>query len=177
MDTTNIADQATATTALRKVRDDLAKAIDRADDTTGALRAAIVTARPAGILTVDQIADAIGRDRNFVDTTWSDYGQSTRNKQTRVAIQDVDDATHAAAVKTLSDAAWDHRRAHNDVNTLRAERDRVVAMVYASKLLGPSAISREVGIDRNHVLRVARKAGVAPMHRTNSKNQYSAAAK
>lgn len=172
---TKITDQATATGALRKVRDDLATAIDRADDTTGELRDAIVTARPAGILTVDAIADAIGRDRNFVDTTWSDYGQSTRNKQTRVAIQDVDDATYTAAVQKLADVAGRHRGAHGTVNVLRAERDRIVAMVYGSKLLGPSAIAREVGVDRNHVLRIARKAGIQPQHRTNSRNQYSKA--
>ena len=74
---TNIIDQATATGALRKVRDDLQKAIDTADDTTGALRDAIGKARPAGILTVDAIAEAI--------CVLSDAGQQSLKELERYA--------------------------------------------------------------------------------------------
>lgn len=172
---TQIIDQATATKALNKVRDDLAKATGQATDTTETLRDAIVRIRPLGVLTVDEMADAIGRDRNYVDSVWSAHGETQKGKQTRVAVQG--DEQQAETLRAqLSSAAHNQRGTANTVPVLRAERDRVVTMVYASKLLGPTAIAREVGVDRNHVLRIARKGGAAPAHRKGSKNQYTASA-
>ncbi|QBZ73550.1 hypothetical protein SEA_MISCHIEF19_65 [Streptomyces phage Mischief19] len=170
--TNEINDQTTATAALRKAQNDLVNAIGKADDGREALAAAIVNARPAGVLTVDEIGEAVGRDRNFVDTTWSQNGDSTRHAQTRVEVNATDEEREAA-VKVLADAASYYRTTKAAVPVARAERDRVVVMVYASKILGPSAIAREVGIDRNSVLRTARKAGVKPQHRVNIKNQFS----
>jgi hypothetical protein len=173
MDAT-ITDQSTATQALNKVRDDLAKANGNATDTMETLRDTIVRIRPAGVLTVDEMADAIGRDRNYVDSVWSAHGDTNKGKQTRVAVVEQQDGSLPAEYRQLADAAHNQRGAANTVPVLRAERDRVVAMVYASKILGPSAIASAVGIDRNHVLRIARKAGVAPVHRpTGAKNQHT----
>lgn len=171
----NITDQATATAALVKVRDDLAKATGNATDTMAALRTTIVATRPTGVLTVDEMAEAIGRDRNYVDSVWSSHGDTTKGKQTRVAA-DVTDEQRVTAIQTLADAAGSQRGAAGTVNVMRAERDRVVAMVYASKILGPSAIAAVVDIDRNHVLRIARKAGVLPVHRPagTARNQHTA---
>lgn len=170
-----IIDQATANAALIKVRDDLAMAVDNLMDTTDRLRDKVVDIRPKGLLTVDEMAQAIGRDRNYVDTIWSAHGETTKGKQTRVPVAEgtnPDDAR--AAYESLVYIGDYQRRAASSVSTARAERDRVVALVYGSKLMGPSAIAAAVDVDRNHVLRIARKAGVAPVHRTGSKNQYSA---
>lgn len=173
----NITDQATAKAALNRVRDNLAKATGNATDMMTALRDAIVKVRPLGVLTVDEMADAIDRDRNYVDSVWSAHGETKQGKQTRVAVvEDVDPGYRDRSFRYLADAAGNQRGTAGTVNVMRAERDRVVAMVYASKILGPSAIAAEVGIDRNHVLRIARKAGVAPVHRPagTARNQHTA---
>lgn len=171
---TNIIDQATARLALRTARDNLAAAVTFAEDAMDVLRDAIVRVRPSGRLTVDQMAEAIGRDRNYVDSVWSNFGGVIRGKQTRVSAADANESDALNAVETLASAAAKQRGAAKDVTVARAERDRTVALVYASKLLGPSTIAAEVLVDRNHVLRIARRAGVAPAHRKESRNQYSA---
>jgi len=169
---TNIIDQATATAGLGKARDGLAKSLAKADETMEALRQAIVDVRPSGLLTVDEMAEAIGRDRNYVDSVWSSAKQTNKGKQTRVLV--TGDAGEArAAVDRLKTVAGAQRNAAEAAKTARAERDRVVALVYSSKLLGPTAIASAVKVDRNHVLRIARRAGVAPAHRQGSRNQYS----
>jgi hypothetical protein len=167
-------DQATATAALIKVRDDLNDSVDNLCDRTDGLRDHVVRIRPQGLLTVDEMAEAIGRDRNYVDSIWSANGDTTKGKQTRVPVSEGVDAEAARfAYETLADAAGNLKRAASLVSAARAERDRVVSLVYGSKLLGPSAIAATVDVDRNHVLRIARKAGVKPVHRVGSKNQYT----
>ena len=172
--TAELRDAATATAQLIKVRDELTTAADNLTVRTDALWDHVVRVRPQGLLTVDEMAEAIGRDRNYVDSIWSAHGETTKGKQTRVPVAEgVDPGAARHAYETLADSANDLKRARNMVVTARAERDRVVALVYGSKLLGPSAIAAAVDVDRNHVLRIARKAGVKPVHRVGSKNQYT----
>ena len=169
-----INDQDTATRALNNARDTL-------DGVAGAyivagtvLRKLILEIRPQGILTVGEMAEAVGRDRNYIDSVWSSHGDTTKGKQTRVTVgTDADAVAARGAYDNLHQAADAQRKLAGSVRVARAERDRLVVMVYSSKLLGPSAISAAVGIDRNHVLRTARKAGVAPVHRAGTKNQYT----
>lgn len=172
--TTELRDQATATAALMKARDALNTAVDNLCNRTDGLRDQVVRIRPQGLLTVDEMAEAIDRDRNYVDSIWSAHGETTKGKQTRVPVGEGVDAEAARhAYETLADSAGNLKRAASLVSTARAERDRVVSLVYGSKLLGPSAIAAAVEVDRNHVLRIARKAGVKPVHRVGSKNQYT----
>jgi len=140
-----------------------------------ALRDTVVRERTAGVLTVAQIAKAIGRDRNAVDAMWSAYGRTVKGKQTRVQVQPLgaDDTLFAAKYTELELLADDHREAVNVVKDARARRDLMIAHVYEAKLLGPSAIADLACIDRNHVLRLVRKAGIAPAHRANPRNQYT----
>ncbi|AMD42800.1 hypothetical protein SEA_XKCD426_59 [Streptomyces phage Xkcd426] len=173
-----ITDQDTARRALNKVRDDLKRAVDSLSDRTDDMRDKVVATRPKGLLTVDEMAQAIKRDRNYVDSIWSAHGETTKGKQTRVPVaEDADPERARFEYESLVNVAADQRRALGLVTTARAERDRVVALVYGSKLLGPSAIAAAVDVDRNHVLRIARKAGVKPVHRTGSKNQYTTTSK
>ena len=168
----NIIDQATAQNTLRTVRNNLNGAITTADDAINVLRDLIIRFRTSGVITVEDMAKAVGRNRNYIDSVWSNYGQTRKGGQTRVAVIGGSDAAREAAGK-LSAAAGFQRKSADLVTVARAERDRVVGFVYASRLLGPSAIASEVGIDRNHVLRIARRAGHAPAHRQGSRNQYS----
>lgn len=170
-----LADQATAYSSLGQVRNELHNAVTAADAAMDKLRELIVQIRPTGVLTVEQMAEAIGRDRNYIDSTWSAFGGTTTGKQTRVSAAAVSEAESRAAAEALADANKAQLKAADRVKSARAERDRVVAMVYASRILGPSAIADAAYIDRNHVLRIARKAGVAPVHRPASRNQYSPA--
>ncbi len=174
---TEIIDQATATATLHRVRDNLDKATVAADHATKALRDGVVAIRPTGILTVDQMAEAVERDRNYIDSVWSSYGDTTKGKQTRVS-KNASEVEVAVAEDRLASLADAQSGAAATMSTARAERDRVVAMVYASKILGPSAIAAAVEIDRNHVLRLCRKAGMAPMWRNAgaARNQHSAKA-
>lgn len=170
-----VADQNTAASSLRTVRDNLANALEAAEAAMTALRDQIVLIRPTGLLTVDEMAEAIGHDRNYVDSIWSARGETQKGRQTRVTpVQGADETDRQTAAWNLDKAAQRQRATAEAAKTARAERNRVVALVYASKLLGPSAIATEAAVDRNHVLRLARKAGVAPMHRQGSRNQYSA---
>lgn len=169
-----VIDQATARSALIDARISLNQAIYDADSATDRLRERIVALRPSGVLSVDQMAQAVGRDRNYIDSVWSTHGEVTKGKQTRVAPIAEDDRAVDRAATELTNLARELKNSTDRVTVARAERDRTVAMVYASKLLGPSAIAAEVGVDRNHVLRIARRQGVGPAHRAVSRNQYSA---
>lgn len=167
-------DQSTARAVLNRVRDDLSAAVLSLTGRTDHIHSLIIATRPSGLLTVDEMAEALGRDRNYVDSVWSASKSTTVGKQTRVPVSEHADPEKARwSYEALSDAAAELVKARSTVVTARSARDRAVVSVYASKLLGPSAIAAEVGIDRNHVLRIARKAGVKPVHRTGSKNQYS----
>lgn len=174
-----VTDEGTAVAALRKARLDLATAKINSDDAMADLRDLIVAIRPTGRLDVHQMAAAIERDRNYVDSVWSIYGETEKGRQTRVAppVQ-LDGAAYLKALdesyQALAAANKAQRKAAADLKDARAARDWLVAVVYASKILGPTDIAREVGIDRNHVLRLARKAGVDPAHRPDARNQYSA---
>lgn len=167
----SIVDEATAKAALNKARDSLANAVIAAAGAMQDLRREIVAYRPSGVITVNEIATAVGRDRNYVDSIWSTYGTTAKGKQTRVA-PDVEELEkqHRSAVQLLTDVADAQRSAARMVNGMRVERDRTVAMVYASKILGPSGIADAVGVDRNHVLRIARKANITPVWRTDGTN-------
>lgn len=171
----DLVDQATAEATLVRVREDLRQCVADAEFAVDNLRQMIVVVRPTGLLTVDQMAEAIGHDRNYVDSVWSNFGETRKGKQTRAggSCDVVQGDALEQAWKPLADASRAQVAAAAKARTARAERDRVVAMVYASKLLGPSAIAAAVDVDRNHVLRIARKAGVAPVHRTGTRNQYT----
>lgn len=172
-----VMDAATVTSALNKIRDDLATAVDNQAEASLALRNLIIVVRPSGALTVDRMAAAVGRDRNYIDSVWSSHGATEKGKQTRVAPLGGDSED---VFKRLADAAARRVSANKAVSTLRSERDRLITMAYTLKaqdtgvkVIGPTGIAAAVGVDRNHVLRIARKAGVGPAHRTNSRNQYS----
>lgn len=170
---TNLPDEATARIQLNKLRDDLAIAVDNLSERASDVVDLVIKYRPSGLLTVDEIGKAVGRDRNYVDSVWSLHGETTKGKQTRVTVDNPDPNAARWAYESLVDAAANLVRATQIVKDVRAERNRVMSLVYAAKILGPSAIAAEVGVDRNHVLRVARKSGVAPVHRTDAKNQYT----
>lgn len=172
-----LTDQATAEAALVKVRDNLIKARDDYQAKHDALKALLIDIRPRGLLTVNEMAEAAGRDRNFVDRLWSGTGQTTKGKQTRVQVAENTDAYEARdAYEAIKEAAYSRQRALKIYDTALAERNRVVAMVYRSELLGgPSPLARLAGIDRNHIGRIARKAGIPPVHRPGTKNQYTSA--
>jgi hypothetical protein len=174
------ADEATARATLWFVRSRFEAAVSASNKATGRLRATIMSMRTTGILTVDEMAQAVGRDRNYIDTMWSTFGGTKRYAdgrvhQTRVAPAEASEARRAEARKTLKRLGSAQQKTAASVNDMRAERNRVIAITYGSKVLGPSAIASAVGVDRNHVLRIARKHGVKPMHRAVTRNQYSAA--
>lgn len=172
--TPELCDKDTASAALRKVRDDLTESAESLARHTDELWNHVIRIRPKGLLTVDEMAEAIDRDRNYVDSIWSAHGETTKGKQTRVPVAEGVDADAArCAYETLTKAAAELKQAASRVSDARAERNRVVALVYGSKLLGPSAIAATVEVDRNHVLRIARKAGHKPVHRVGSRNQYT----
>lgn len=168
--------EATARTALREARDRRIKAKAKMDDATQSLRDLVVDVRPQGLLTVGEMATAIGRDRNFVDSVWSAHGGTVKGSQTRVPVvtaNEDDSATARRLYDQLANAAKKHRKAVDEYDTAVAERNRLVVLIYQSRIIGPSPIGVEVGIDRNHVLRIARNAGVKAVHRTGSRNQYT----
>lgn len=173
----NITDAVTANAALVKTRDELAAAVDARRGATAALRDAVIIIRPSGILDVDEMAEAVGRDRNYIDATWSSYGDTSKGKQTRVSTNDADAARVEAALNRLRGLAATLRRALDAEDVARAAHHRNIAVAYGSTIkgFGPSAIAGAAGIDRNHVLRVSRAAGVAPVWRKpgTSKNQWT----
>lgn len=182
MDAT-ITDQATAIAALIKTRDVLAVTAAAYEEANAHLRGLIFSVRPKGLLTVDEMAKAIERDRNYIDSVWSLLGGGVKVdgkvKQTRVPVAEGADAAAARqAYNDLADASRTRQLALSAMETARAERNRVITMIYAADMpgLGPSPIARHVGIDRNHVLRIVRRAGVKPVHRTGAKNQYTSTA-
>lgn len=173
-----VIDQATSATYLNKVRDDLVRAEKTAATVVDEMRAALIDCRPRGLLTVGEMAEAIGRPRNYVDRVWSAHHQpEIRNGvavQTRVPVAENVNAIEARRVyNRLKALGAADQRASAELNRARSERNQAVAIVYGAGILGPSAIAREVGIDRNHVLRIARRLGVDPVHRTRIRNQYS----
>lgn len=165
---------AEAASKLQAKRYELADAVAAASEATEALRQGIIEIRPSGLLTVDEMTEAVDRDRNYVDSVWSTFGATEKGKQTRVQIDASDLDKVREAYDTLHRLADDQRRTAGVEKRVRAERDALVTGIYKAKTLGPSAIAAAVGIDRNHVLRIARKAGVKPQHRKIARNQYTA---
>lgn len=168
-----ITDSETARRHLNMLRDGLADASVNLADRTEEFVDLIIEIRPSGLLTVDEIGEAVGRDRNYVDNLWSLHGQTTQGRQTRVPVNHPDPEKAVQAASRLSVAARNLKNATSVVGTVREERNRTIGLVYSAKLLGPSAIAAEVGIDRNHVLRIVRKLGIKPVHRAGARNQYS----
>ena len=174
------ANSATAVRQLNKVRDELAVAVVDADEKMQSFRTLLIDARTKGLLRVTEMAAAIGRDRNYVDGIWSAYGRTVKGGQTRILVDATEDASRAVAARELYEAlktsASEQRKAERRRDTLRTKRNQLIASIYAARMpgLGPSPIGKEVGVDRNHVLRIARDAGVKPVHRTDSRNQYTA---
>jgi hypothetical protein len=171
-------DRQSAVATLTTVRDYLDSALDDYRDATNALMDKVLSLRPSGFLSVKQIADAVGRDRGYVDTLWSKSGSTVKGRQTRMDVAARESEVNqplqvAAAIAELQMLASRAASTKKSVSIRRTARDCAVVKVYASKLLGPSEIARHAGIDRNHVLRLCRRAGVPPMHRTGVKNQYT----
>lgn len=150
----------------------LDEAVQAATTLSIELRAAIVRIRPLGLLTGDEMAEALGRPRNYVDGVWSMYGNPGKGAPLAVAT-DADPVAARQAFDELLDLSSRLNAANTYVKDCRAHRNEVVATVYRTKVLGPSAIANAAGIDRNHVLRIARAAGVPPVHRADVRNQYS----
>lgn len=121
---------------------------------------------------VTEMATAIGRARNYVDSV-----VSASNRMRRVPhpawFKMTGDESGEQLLSALSAARVRQAFFQNRIKEARAARDAAVVEAYASKVLGPTRIAEAVGIDRNHVLRLRAKAGIAPQHRTNIRNQYS----
>lgn len=166
-------DQATAVAALNKARENLSAALGEYDQHTRELREKILALRPSGVLTVDRMAKAIDRKRNWIDTLWAEHGNVVKKKQTRAPKFTGDPSVAESSFEELKKLADAQRAAIPKVETARADRDRTIVMVYVSKILGPSAIAYEVGVDRNHVQRIVKAAGVVPVHRPDTVNQYT----
>lgn len=169
-----ITDESTALAVLDTARKQLNKAYKAHIEATKTLRKHVIRVRPLGLLTVDEMGEAVGRDRNFVDTIWSTAGETVAKKQTRFPVSpDANPDKARREYGVLAAAAAALKSAREDVTTARANRDRSIVMAYKSRVLGPSAIARAVGVDRNHVGRIARKHGVKPLHRSTVRNQYT----
>ena len=149
----------------------------RKDGTTRFYEPGKATALDDVFEVTDEMAEAVGRDRNFIDSTWSSYGEPVKGKQTRVKRDEVssDDTRRTDAVVTLKSAADTLRRASDAVDKARDARNALVASFYGSKTLRPRDIAREAGIDRNHVGRLVSRAGIESVWRKpgTSKNQHS----
>lgn len=157
---------------LNQVRDILKEEVTWHAEAVRATRDYLIQVRPSGLLTVDEMAAAVGKSRNYVDSVWSSHGETVKGKQTRTEVTS-DGPAARAAYERLSELAEAQRKAEADEKTARASRDHAVVIAYNTRILGPSDIASEVGIDRNHVLRIARKNGIGPRHRTGTRNQYT----
>lgn len=175
---TAIIDQTTAAAVLAKTSADLEVADNRYHEATEDLHTALLKWRPTGLVSVAEMAAAIGRARNYIDTLWSsataeERAGHSRVLQTRVRMIVEDPDEKLRILRQLVDLADTQRKAHANAKVVRGRRDRAVVVTYQSKIMGPSDIAWRVGVDRNHVLRIVRNAGVAPVHRTNIKNQHT----
>lgn len=167
---TKFADAASAHAELSSARRSLELAESAFRGATSGLRDAILDVRRARVLTVNEVAEAIGRKRSYVDNVWHVHGGEFYPGDPATSTDEIARDRSRAA---LTDAADAQVTAMNELSSARDHRDRLVATTYASKVLGPSRIAETAGIDRNHVLRLARRAGIGPMHRTNIANQYT----
>jgi len=159
---------------LQQLNTELLKARTDSEDATADFHDLITYVHHTNLLMVTEMAKAIGRDRNYIDSAWS-YSQRTgRTAEIKPSWFNLTgEETEEQLYAALEAGARAHRQSLEDVKKARQTRDAAVCTVYASKVLGPSAIARAAGIDRNHVLRIVKKAGIAPAHRRNIRNQYS----
>jgi hypothetical protein len=162
-----------AVKTLGRLADDLADAVKESEKTTDDLYDLITYLRTDDLVPVADMAEAMGRDRNYIDSTWSDsqaHGDSADPAWFGLTGDDSPE-TLLAKLAEISEAQL---AAKERVTTLRNARNALVAQVYASRLMGPVAIAKEIGVKCNQVLRIVKKQGVAPVHRTKIRNQYSA---
>lgn len=158
--------------ALTRAGEALADAVTVASARLSDVHDMIVAAR--SVLSVNGIAEAIGRERNYVDSVWSAARRTTPGKQTRINVKDVPGGQAEQAKDSLARLAKLYADAAQEREAVRETRNAIVVAVYRSGVLGPSAIAAAARIDRNHVLRLKTQAGVAPAHRANTRNQYTA---
>lgn len=151
---------------------ELERVTKRSETSTQKLHDLITWVRSTGKVSVNEMAETMDRARNYVDSVWSISSRAGKV----IDPEDFGLSPYADEyeLKSKLNQYSNMQRAHfQELRAIRKERDQAVVMVYASRVLGPSDIARHVGIDRNHVGRLARSAGVSPQHRWNIKNQYS----
>lgn len=170
---TQAVDESTVAASLNKARDSLNAAVAMYMKSRDELHATIIQVRRDGVMCVNEMAQVLGESRNYVDRIWSTRPDRAcvETEAYRYSVNDVEG--NRKALVALTEAKAEHRRNANILSAARAERNRQVVMAYTSKVLGPSSIAAESGVDRNHVLRIARRNGVGPVHRTEPRNQYT----
>ncbi len=179
-----ITDAATAVTVLDYLRKSLERHEKSTSDSMRRLIDLIVAFRPQPLLTVHEMGEAVHSDRNYIDSVWSKYrprpvddegNPAGQTGPTRVVVNG-DPAAAREAYDILRAAADQYLRHKAREDSTRAERNRALAYAYGAKILKPSVIAGVTGMDRNHVLRIARRLGVPPAHRPGTRNQHSAPA-
>lgn len=159
---------------LRYLASQLGLAVKTLSEVSEALRTAIVRIRPLGLLTVGEMAEAVGRDRAYIDSVWSEYGDTVQGKQTRIAVAADPDGPLPTVYGELSELSDLQYRALACSVNLRTARNEMICDLYVSKTLRVVDLAVAAGIDRNHIGRILRAAGVGPMYRSNNRNQHTA---
>lgn len=149
---------------------------DRFTQATDRLRSLILAVRHVPGVAVREMATAIDRDRNYIDSVTSTYQGSP------AVLPEPEEGQDKAQYKELllgllTAAQTEQDTAYGEAKIARVVRDRAIVEAYKADVrgrpLGPSAIGAAAHIDRNHVSRIVKNAGVKPRHRSNIANQYS----
>lgn len=107
------------------------------------------------VLRVSDMARATGFDRNYIDAIRSS------NKIPGVRTLGRADSNRemiGAALFELQTASEAYEKARTDYKDTLSVRNEVVVLAYETYVMGPSALAKLIGCDRNHVMRIARTA-------------------
>lgn len=132
-----------------------------------------------GDATVPDLAQACAVERNYIDQARVRAGLPKLRDLVIPETGDTPEQTEAkrqAACERAATAAAKYRSLDAKVDEALQERNDLAIQVYRSDVLGPTAISKAVGVDRNHVQRLNRSyPGFTP--RPRSANGAKAASK
>lgn len=111
---------------------------------------------------ISALAMAAGKERNYVDRikAKSDAAPLRGGKDNRVPKVAYGPDAMMAATEEVARAAKKYEAAKKDYAESLEARDVLMSQVYADRLLGPTQIAKEVGIDRNSVMRITRAKGI-----------------
>jgi hypothetical protein len=168
MSKTSVTETAAAETAATRELDRLTRkfndAKDAVDDARTVMHDCIAKHLRARSAPPGKIANASPYDRNHIGRIGNEYDVTPLkgpNADPNEPAPEYETATVAAALAEVEKVTADFLKAVDKFERAQAALHKAITTHYENRTVAPGKIAEHVPYDRNHVLRLARKAGAA----------------